>query len=289
MKIRLVAGFLTLTVAMGQGTGDDRRDAVLDGVGRYIREYERTFSAVVCREFYVQRLQAAAELQTRLLRSEVALIALGDAEWILFRDVYEVDGRAVHDRQDRLTALFLKPTADLALQAKRILDEGTRYNIGPITRTLNTPTQALAFLRPENQARSRFRLGSRTTVDGVETVELQFDEIAMPRMIGTRDNAPASGRFWIVPSTGAVVRSELRIASVGATAVVSVRYGQQAKFLLFVPILMTESYELEAATTGSAVEGFPGLRSSSKGRIEGQASYSDCRQFSVDTATIFRR
>jgi hypothetical protein len=273
---------------MGQSVGDERRAAVLDGAGRYVREYERTFSAVVCREHYVQRLRAV-ESRTTQLRSEIALVAVGNSDWILFRDVQEVDGRSVHDRQDRLAALFLKPPHDLAVQAKRILDEGARYNIGPIERTLNTPTQALAFLRPANQSRSRFRLGSLTTIGGIEALELHFDEVAMPRMIVTRDNAPAKGRFWVVPSTGAVLRSELRIASARATAVVSVTYARQEELALFVPRLMTESYEIESSTTAGQLDGFPAIKNSSVVRIEGRASYSDFRQFSVDTSTIFRR
>jgi hypothetical protein len=132
----------------------------------------------------------------------VALVAVGQAEWLMFRDVYEVDGRSVHDRQDRLEALFLKPTAELARHARRIADESARYNLGDVTRTLNTPTLPLAFLRLENQNRSTFQLGGRRTIDDVETQELRFQEVGMPRLILTSDNAAAAGSAWVAPASG---------------------------------------------------------------------------------------
>ena len=64
---------------------------LLQAAGRYIAEYQRSFSVVVSRESYQQRLFAGGKLETRDLRSEIALVAVDDANWILFRDVYEVD------------------------------------------------------------------------------------------------------------------------------------------------------------------------------------------------------
>jgi hypothetical protein len=177
-------------------------DQFLETVGRYVREYERSFSAVVSREHYVQRVVSPDAPGARELRSEVALVAVGQAEWLMFRDVYEVDGRSVHDRQDRLEALFLKPTAELARHARRIADESARYNLGDVTRTLNTPTLPLAFLRLENQNRSTFQLGGRRTIDDVETQELRFQEVGMPRLILTSDNAAAAGSAWVAPASG---------------------------------------------------------------------------------------
>lgn len=267
-----------------------RLEDLLQAVGRYVREYERSFSAVVSREHYLQRARSGGTEEVRRLRSEVALVAVGDANWFLFRDVYEVDGSAVRDRVDRLAALFMKPTTDLAMQAKRIAEESARYNLGAITRTVNTPTQALAFIRFESQSRSAFRLGGRTTIDGVETREVRFQETGMPRMILTRDAAAAVGRFWVVPDSGIVVRTELTISSASAAAVFTVNYARQQRLSLWVPIWMTESYELEGpgTTGGSGIEKFDNARMPSKLSIEGHATYTDFRQFSVDTTMIIR-
>ena len=259
-------------------------DDVLQAAGRYVAQYQRSFSVVVSRESYQQRLFTGGKLETRDLRSEVALVAVDDANWILFRDVYEVDGRAVGDRRDRLSQLFLKPAADLGLQARRILDEGARHNLGPITRTLNTPTQALDFIRTQNQFRSTFRLGGRAKAEGVETIDLRFEETAVPRMIVTRDNAPASGRFWIASGSGAIVKTELRIRSAGMLAVLAVNYMKHDKLALWVPARMIESYEPAGSSSTSRLDAdaTPSIR------IDGTATYSDFRQFSVDTKAIIR-
>ena len=75
-------------------------------------------------------------------------------------------------------------------QARRIADEGARFNLSPqrfaFNRTLNVPMTALRFLRRPNQHRSTFR------VDRVEPsrVVLRFKEEATPRLIGSEDGAP---------------------------------------------------------------------------------------------------
>jgi hypothetical protein len=72
--------------------------------------------------------------------------------------VYEVDGRPVRDRTDRLTKLFLAPHPDSQSQARRIAEESARFNLGgQVLRTITTPLLALQFIRAENQNRSRFK------------------------------------------------------------------------------------------------------------------------------------
>ena len=61
-------------------------DQILEAVGQYVREYERSFSAVVSHEQYAQRVVAPGAPGGRELRSEVALVAVGDAEWLMFRE-----------------------------------------------------------------------------------------------------------------------------------------------------------------------------------------------------------
>jgi hypothetical protein len=92
------------------------------------------------------------------LRSDLLLVKAGAAgDWLQYRDVFEVDGQPVRDRTDRLTRLFLDPSASSAGQIARIRDESARYNIGDILRNLNVPTFALTFLVPANQPRFKFR------------------------------------------------------------------------------------------------------------------------------------
>ena len=93
----------------------------------------------------------------RDLRSDLLLIyPVGAGRWVQFRDVFEVDGQSVRDRNDRLANLFLKPSPSLAAQVNRIQDESSRYNIGALERTVNVPLLPLIFLNPALQARFTF-------------------------------------------------------------------------------------------------------------------------------------
>jgi hypothetical protein len=66
------------------------------------------------------------ELVSDLLRVE---IEEGTA-LVPFRDVFEVDGRPVRDRSDRLMTLFVRPTSATLEQARAIVAEGARYDLG---------------------------------------------------------------------------------------------------------------------------------------------------------------
>ena len=93
----------------------------------------------------------------RHLVSEFLLMRVqGVDEWVGFRDVFEVDGRQIRDRQDRLASLFLSDTTAALAQARDIAQESSRYNLGSATRTINVPTSTLFYLHPSNIRRSRF-------------------------------------------------------------------------------------------------------------------------------------
>ena len=76
--------------------------------------YERTFVGVVAEETYRQEVRIAggtdlrgfpveARAQRRDLKSDVLLVrAPAGDRWIQFRDVFEVDGKPVRDRAERL-------------------------------------------------------------------------------------------------------------------------------------------------------------------------------------------
>ena len=77
----------------------------------------------------------------RELLSDFLLVKLpGRRLSIPFRDVLEVDGREVGDREARLTRLFLQPAPDALTRAREIAAESARYNIGRVVRTVNLPT-----------------------------------------------------------------------------------------------------------------------------------------------------
>jgi hypothetical protein len=102
-------------------------------------------------------------------------------------------------------------------------------------------------------------------------------------MIMTRDNAAASGRFWVEIGSGAIVKTEVHIRSAGMSATLTVNYAKHDKLPLWVPIRMIEAYEPSEGSSSRLDVDAP-----IKVRIEGVATYSDFRQFSVDTKMTIR-
>ncbi len=266
-------------------------DAALGTAAAYLDRYEHRISAIGAEEQYEQMVvppggivmgdlrgrQSAPPPITRKTRANVMTISLGARGWVTFRDVFELDGRPVRDREERLSRVLQNVTADSLEQARRIAAESARYNLDPepthINRTINVPMTALLYLRGANQARSSFRLGKPERVGGVDCKTLQFTEESLPRLIRTTDDAPAQGTFWIDMTSGQIVMSELTMESqgIGSPAVRSrttVTYGRVDKLDLWVPVVMEESYEVRTT----------------RQLVTGRATYSDFREFKVTTS-----
>ena len=188
-----------------------------------------------------------------------------DGGWLPFRDVFERDGRALRDRDERLTRLFIEPSANSMEQARRIVDEGARYNVGTLNRNINLPTLALIFLT--EPFRKRFDFEDRGTDDGARVV--QFREVARPTYTittGGRD-LPMAGRYWIEPGSGRVVRTQLTASDTNLDARIDVSYRLDETAALWVPVRMEEQYR----------------QRTDRSEITGVATYSRFRRFSVST------
>jgi hypothetical protein len=244
----------------------------------YLAKYEREVTAIVSEEDYEQ-VTGDLRVVRRQLRSDVLVISHDATGWVVFRDVFEMDGRPVRDRDDRLARLFLKPDADTIRQALRIASEGARFNLefrgSDRARTVNNPMTALRFLRPVNISRSVFRTVGQESVGGVQTNIVRFTETAKPRLVITGDDAASRGRFWIEPQSGRVMQTELAIDTRLAGKVASIRlrvtFGHDANLGILVPSSMTEDYGLGPTEA-----------------IRGNAKYRNFRRFSVDTTTLFK-
>ena len=267
-----------VTQTVAPHSDDETLKTVLARVAHYLSEYERQATAVVLEESYHQRLvvERGGPPESRKLRSDVLLISDAELEWMGFRDVFEVDGRAVRDRDERLTKLFLGERTGALEQAQRIAFESSRYNLNAshviVERSVNMPMTALRFLVREHQGQSEFKSLGVQTLAGKETILLEFTEREKPRLITTGDDSPASGRFWIDPRTGAVVKSELRLEvrndafKLSLTVTVRVSFARDEKLEMWLPLEMDEEYRT--------------------GRVEitGTATYSNPRRFGVTTS-----
>jgi hypothetical protein len=205
------------------------------------------------------------------LRSDYLLVKPEkSSEWVSFRDVYEVDGVAVRDRDDRLKRLFLEPGVDIQAQLLAIRKESARYNIGAVERNINVPLFPLQFLTAENRPRFRFRLAGKRHTAGVDTWRVQFDEQSKPTIIGDLqgNDIEANGWFLVDEITGAIVETGLKVDENGSHGEIIVSFRRDPALGLWVPGEMTETYKT-----------LPRLEPLS----EGKATYSKYRRFQVKT------
>jgi hypothetical protein len=266
---------------------------LLASAGRYVERYEDAFRVVVAEETYVQRLRVAPGgpvHQTRQLLSDVAFVrAPGTAlPWWLLRDVYEVDGSPVRDREARLEKLLVAGPADGLERAQGIADEGARFNLGRGYRNFNVPTLVLAFLHPAVQPRFSFQRKGSATIEGRSFVEIAFRELAAPTVVRGPVAHPdllSSGRVWIhAGGDGTVGRTELLLdvaqEGVATRATLDTEYRPYRALALWVPVEMTDRLQTEVTGT----RGHPGIVEV----IEGLAAYSAFREAGVSTDESFR-
>lgn len=254
-------------------------DLVLKRAGDYLSDYTKAYASVVAEEKYVQSLTekrvaslgaVTGKLRTEL-KSDVVAVADITQAWVNFRDVYQVDGKAIRDRDQRLQKLFLDPKSDPLTKARSITDEGARFNLGTVSRNVNFPTMALTFLLTANQPRSKFKRAGDGKVSGVETEIVEFDETVRPTIVrsGPAD-LPVAGRFWIEPLTGRVMKSAVRFESRDFKGEVTVTFALVEKLKMWLPIEMDDSC------------------SSPRETVNGRATYSNFRRFGVSTDVVIK-
>lgn len=210
----LVIWCLSSVLASAQGSArEPSLDQILQRVGRYVAAYGEQAALIVASEKYTQWVTAAdgRTFQPRNLTAEFAVVKTADPiGWVGFRDVINVNGQAIGNHGDRLQRLLADVNGDVS-EARRISDESARYNIGPISRNFNVPTTTLFFFRPANLSRFSFKRKGTRTIDGAETVAIQFVEKKRPTMVMTRagKDVPAEGMLWVLPEDGTIVRTQV--------------------------------------------------------------------------------
>ena len=141
MAIGVVLGTCAVVAAAAQ---QPKLDPAVLRLGVYLAESEHRFSLVVAEERYQQSVDIASDASTvnisrdapmlpaghqdRSLRSDYALTRASDKQaWVGYRDTFEVDGRPVRDRDDRLQRTL---TDGGTVGAVRIAQESSRFNLG---------------------------------------------------------------------------------------------------------------------------------------------------------------
>ena len=269
---------------------DPALDVVLARTADYVAQYQQQLRGLVAEETYRQNMMpistgrpigaGARSRQTREgreLKSDLLLVKLGDENfWMQFRDVFEVDRKPVRDRDQRLSKLFIEAKADARAQAESIQQESARYNLGPLMRTINVPIMALLFFERSVQPRLKFEQGKAGNVkrfDGLADPQaiwmIEYREVGKGTMVkGENDrDIPSHGRIWLDSANGRVLQTELISEDTSLRADITVFYKTEPGLELLVPGEMREIYTIRRNDM----------------RIDGRATYSRFRQFTVTT------
>jgi len=283
---------------------------VIKRVGAYLDDYGARLATVIGVEHYEQTWTTPADATSheRHLVSEIALVRVKD-DWLGYRDVFEVDGRRIADRGDRLRQLFTETPERVIEQGRRLADESARYNAGPVQRNFNVPTITLFFMQTANQDRFRFARDGEEELDGVAVWRIRFQETRRPTLIRMTDgrNAPVKGRLWADPVDGRVFRTEMEVDAgivftemvplgrrdaepgrrgaviplelrrVPSRATISVLYRMDERLRLLMPAEMRELY------VGPWTDR---LASASASTITCRATYSDFRRFETSVRIV---
>jgi molybdate transport system substrate-binding protein len=252
--------------------------------------FERAFAAVVADEHFVQRDRSVLgqSRSRRETRSDLLLVLLpGHDGWLPFRDVYEVDGRAVRDRTERLQKLFIDTPQTAVRAATQISNESSRYNIGSVVRTINVPTFGLLLLNPAYLKRFEFRKRAEETISGVATWRIVFEERAKPTVVRTLrgDDVPLQGSLWIEPDTGRVIKTLVK--TIGTPDPGSPQDGFSGQTLMWVQTTFAPSDTLGLWAPATMTEW--ARAEGDRSVVEGTAAYSRFRRFTVKTSETFDR
>lgn len=278
----------TAPAAPARVAGSSRAlDVLLSQAATRAAELIRTMSTVVAQEDYRQVDRKGLDVSERVTRSDLAVVEIDDTgAWVPLRDVFEVDGRSIRDREERLTQLLGSTGPDAVAQAEAIATESARLNLNAygvvIDRTVNTPLTPLLFLLAANQPRSSFEMEGTAAIDGTACTVVTFTEEARPSLVRSIDGA-ASGRFWIETDTGRVLKSELQLRAAldpegrnVVHAALAVTYRRDPDRGLWLAATMTERYDDYY------------LNQPTGRQLNAHADYSHFRQFGVSTSEAIR-
>ena len=264
------SGALLLAVALLQPTPEPSLEQLLGRLSAYLTRYEPLISEVIADEVMTQRdrFTSLRNPVSRKLTSEIAFMRLpGGGEWMGFRLVRAVNGRAVNDQQTLLQQL-LSATGDEYRRGLAIALESARHNLG-VSRTTNVPLLAFHLLHPRNRERFTYEKHVLERVAGRQLRRIDFTERMSPTVIQTSqgDDVPSRGSIWFDEATGAVYETVV-LDRDGGPAQLRVTFTMDNALGILVPQRMREVFPLSGAVG------------------EGDARYSNFRRFTTSARIV---
>jgi hypothetical protein len=266
MRCRATSVLLLLLAARALPAQGVTLEVVLAQLHQYLNNYAELLPVTVAIERYTQRVGSRERVE---LESEFGIVRVpNNPQWLGFRDVMRVNGKAVDGRDERLAGLFENLTVSAIEQAGRISAESARFNIGPLRRSINDPALVLELLDGRNAHRMRVQKIREVTSDKRPVWIVRFQEMGRPTIVRTSSlgDVPSNGQAWIDPSTGRLLRVLATIGAIsGVRCDVDVTFEKVPELDFFVPARM-----MERCFDGAFVQ-------------EGEATYENYRKFTVET------
>jgi hypothetical protein len=238
-------------------------DVLMQRVGEYVYGFIDRFCNVVAEERYEpDRVRRG----NGRLRSDFLLVQKPGSErqFLTFRDVVEVNGKALRNREEALSKLFLQPAENVIVQANAITAHSADYLFPG-----SDPLLVMVFLQPEYQPRFTFTRDDIEARLGADIRRVHFEETTSPTMLRQEKDRdlPTRGTIWASERTGKVVKTELRLGSDPTTTTITTIFGRDEPLGIDVPTILEQTYY---PSPGEVVKGI--------------ARYSNFRRFNVSTA-----
>ncbi len=248
-----------------------QQPSLLDRAAQYTVDTLPRLSNIVAEERSVQRMTVPRA--SRELVSDYLLVQLKETgDWYAFRDVFQVDGKPVRDRDQRVMRLFLDESPGNALeQASTIAREGARHNLRNIG-TINSPLLVLAFLQPRYRDHFRWLSPRQEKKLGPDVWSIQYQEFRTPTILKGNGNAdvPSHGQIFVEGATGRILKTELLLGQDNP------RFGLSA---IRVTTTFTYDEALGTIVPSQMEEWYP----DGSGEVTGLATYGRFRRFGVTT------
>ena len=282
--VAAVAAMLVSPPAEAQKSPKPSEKELLGRVAAYIRAYVPQLINIVTEETFDQERKGNPVVRRRLL-SDILLVAFpGMAHrWMLFRDVTDVDGQPVADKEARLVNLFVSPSGGSFEQATRIARDSERFHLPGTSYTAN-PLFMIILLQESYHSRLKFDVGDEAREFGPGVRILHVEEPSMLLMLRNSTRRPLEtplftaaggrGRAWVEVATGRVLQTEARLPGPrpSMTATSTTTFVQSDRVGVLVPEMQQTTW-FDPAT---------------RREVRGLARYSNYRRFGVSTDTTLK-
>lgn len=269
MMARRAAALAVALLSCGPVAAQPAMDELIDRASRYVQSYESNFFVLAMDEEYVQWLERPTNPGSNLSRSnpgggmiaphhdsrqrvkaDYLLVQAGPGRgWLPFRDVLSVNGQEVTFPEDRLLRLFKSGSPDAFDLATEVDQASKKHDIGNVKRTINIPMLGMMLLHPRVRERFTFRHDGDESLQGRYVERISYKETVRPTLIKTTrgKDLALTGRMWIEPTTGIVVKTEMIAADPVVRAQVTVTFRRDGELAIWVPEKMEEYYKASLA------------------------------------------